>query len=432
MSKGDLRVAAVNVAFASGAVTAPFDSDIALFDFDVVLVRPPQFPKPSGPSQMETYRRFERLMATKKAEIKTLFRQGGILAVLLDVPSVYEVEKRDHRGPVTYSVNNYDFIEGHLARHLIKGSGTQITFTSSNEPFVDVIKGSNLLWTAYLANRPDAPLSDMIFFASAGAGGFLAGKMAYGEGHIILLPNLVPTLGALNESSFLEACAEYRFKRQGTKPPVWVENITVPGLDSIETSITTLDKQIAEMNAQRTIEAERAESITAYRKLLYEKGKTQLEPIVLRALDNLEFGTTPSEMVSGIHEIDGRTTTGSSPGILEVKGSKNQILQSEFSPFITKIVADADVSQRFSKGILVGNGLCESEPKDRLGDSVFSKHVLGGAKRHSVALVNSVELFWLCCALLRGDQIERERVREAILAANGYVDLKPFCGASPF
>ena len=123
---------------------------------------------------------------------------------------------------------------------------------------------------------------------------------------------------------------------------------------------------------------------------------------------------------------------GSSPGIVEVKGSRNPIVQSGFSPFVTKILADAEIKKNFSKGILVGNGLCEKEPGTRLGDSVFSPHVLEGTKRHSVALVNSVELYWLCCALLRGDSIDKSAAREAIFTGNGYVDLKPFSGQSPF
>jgi hypothetical protein len=153
----------------------------------------------------------------------------------------------------------------------------------------------------------------------------------------------------------------------------------------------------------------------------------------LRALDELEFGTTPSEVIKGTnYEIDGRTTKGSTPGILETKGSKNQIVQSEFSPLVTKVLADAEATNTFSKAILVGNGLCETEPSDRLGDKVFSSHVLTGAKLNSVALVNSVELYWLCCALLRGDKVDKAAVREAILTSKGYVDLKPFSGTSPF
>jgi len=236
----------------------------------------------------------------------------------------------------------------------------------------------------------------------------------------------------LTNPRFLEACAEYRFKRQGTVPPVWVATIAVPGLQPIEDAIAELDRKISGLQSERQLRTVDMELRVAYRKLLYEKGKAQLEPIVLRGLDDLDFGTTPSEIVAEIHEIDGRTSKGSIAGIVEVKGSKKQIAQSEFSPLVTKILADAEVKGKFSKGILVGNGLCDSEPKERLGDSVFSPHVLAGAKLNSVALINSVELYWICCSMLRGDPVAKDAVREAILTTNGYVDLKPFSGKSPF
>jgi hypothetical protein len=109
-----------------------------------------------------------------------------------------------------------------------------------------------------------------------------------------------------------------------------------------------------------------------------------------------------------------------------------QIVQDEFAPFVTKLLADWQVTNSASKGILVGNGLCEIVPNERLGERVFSSHVLDGAKRHSIALVNSVELYWLCCAILQGDHVDKAAVREAVLTGNGYIDLRPFCGKSPF
>jgi len=362
--KKKLRVISINFPFADGSVVhTPLDSDRALFDFDVVVIRPPEF---SGPwHDLAIYEHLRSVMATKKRELDSLFLQGGVLVVFLDVPDFYRVETRRYGSSGSVIVDNYDFLDNRLAGCVRKGRGDQITYNTSAEPFVSVLKKSTIAWTAYITKVPPAPLDALKFFAHAGAGGALAGKMPYGEGHIIILPNIQH----LEEDS----------------------------------------------------------------KLLYEKGKAQLEPIVLRALDDLDFGTSPGEVIEGtIHEIDGRTSKGSSPGIVEVKGSKNQISQSEFSPFVTKILADSEVKKKYSKGILVGNGLCETEPGNRLGDSVFSPHVLDGAKRNSIALINSVELYWLCCVLLRGDPVDKNAVREAILTGNGYVDLKPFSGQSPF
>jgi hypothetical protein len=94
--------------------------------------------------------------------------------------------------------------------------------------------------------------------------------------------------------------------------------------------------------------------------------------------------------------------------------------------------ADLQMSGCASKGILVGNGLCEGPPKGRLGGSVFSPHVLQVARTHSIALVDSIELYVVVCGILRGDITELEPIREKMLGTNGFVDLLPFARNSPF
>jgi hypothetical protein len=426
MSK-KLRVISIDFQFADPSVVhASLDSARALFDFDLVVIRP----QPFGESRQDltTCEYFKSVMYTKRRELHSFFSQGGVLVIFLDVPDYYRAESNRY-GQGACLINNYDFLDSNFASCLRKGSGNQVTYKSSDEPFVGVLKKTTVAWTSYLTQVPHPPLDRLRFFAHAGAGGTLGGKMPLGEGYIVVLPNVE----RLDEGAFFEACAEYRFKRQGTPPPDWAGGILVPGLQPIEAAIADLDKRIGDLQSERQLRSLELEERTAYRKLLYEKGKAQLEPIVLRALDDLDFCTSPGEVIAGtIHEIDGRTTGGSSAGIVEVKGSKNQVAQSEFSPFVTKILADAEVNKKYSKGILVGNGLCETEPSKRPGASVFSPHVLDGAKRNSVALINSVELYSLCCALLRGDSVDKNAVREAILTGNGYVDLKPFSGLSPF
>jgi hypothetical protein len=424
MSK-KLRVISINFPFSDGSVVqSNLDSAWALFDFDLVVIRPRQFDGSAIPG-LGLCRYLTSVMIKNKDELQSLFSQGGVLVVFLDLADRIQVDTGSYSDPCI--VDNYDCLHPEFFSGVTSGSGTQVTYATSDEPFVGVLRKSTVAWTSYLTKVP-ASFKDLKVFAYAGSAGVLGAKMPYGEGHIIILPNA----RHLDEGSFFDACAEYRFKRQGTTPPDWAGRVFVPGVQPIEAAIADMDARIGDLQSKRQLQIADLDGRTAYRKLLYEKGKPQLEPIVLRALDDLDFGTTPGEVIAEIHEIDGRTTKGSTTGILEVKGSKNQITQSEFSPFVTKILADAEVSKKYSKGILVGNGFCEAEPSKRTGDSVFSPHVLDGARINSVALVNSVELYWLCCELLRGDSIDKNEVREAILTGNGYVDLKPFSGQSPF
>ena len=114
---------------------------------------------------------------------------------------------------------------------------------------------------------------------------------------------------------------------------------------------------------------------------------------------------------------------------MEIKGSKKQIALDEYSPFVPKILADFKAKGTQSKGILVGNGLCEMPPRDRLGEKVFSPHVLEAAKTQSVALVNTIELYCVVSGALSGKvkTQELEQIREKVLNTNGFASLIEYC-----
>ena len=419
-----LRVISINFQFQSPQVVEEdsLATEKALFDFDVVVIRPNRINQTKA--DYASYSHLKSLMTSKQTELDRLFAQGGVLVILLDIPANLTVSTGSYSSGGTYYVNNYEFLKHNFINCIACGSGERVSYSDPSEPFVAVLKKSDVAWTAYIVKTPDYPFSSLKFFASVGAGTAIAGQMAHGEGHLIVLPNLK----RLDESSFFDACAEYRYKRQGSTPPAWVPEVFLPGLSAIESEIEVLSQQVSALQSRVAEVRQSADQLSAFRKLLYEKGKTQLEPIARRALDVLGFGTTPGGTIGTIYEIDGRTTRGAMPGIVEVKGSKKQIGLDEFSPFVVKILADHEASGVQSKGILIGNGLCETPPETRLGDAVFSQHVLDGAKRNSVALINSTELYSLCCTVLGGGIVDHNAVRDAILNANGYVDLKPFCG----
>ncbi len=316
-----------------------------------------------------------------------------------------------------------------LFQAIKNGTGDRVLANDPDEPFAKVIRESSVQWTAYFVSQPPYPLNNLRFFASNGAGACVGAVAEVGPGHVVFLPNFKE----LNEVEFVEACREYRFGREGTPPPLWVDTLWLPGEAEANNRIKGAEEDIEKVQKALGVARTQRDTLCAYKKLTFEKGKTQLEPVVRRALDVLGFATKPSEIISGTnYEIDGRTTTGSSPGILEVKGSKKQILLDDFSPLAHKLLADHQNTGKASKGILVGNGLCEDAPETRLGEGVFSRHALEAARRSSVALINSVELYWLIAGVIAGRIKDLAAVRENILTTNGYVDLRSYCPEPPF
>jgi hypothetical protein len=435
----DLKILSINFPFrTAGVIQEPtLATKRALFDFDVVVIRPYlllELPA-GGPYEVDRYGSFNRVnneMTAKIDDLSRLLSQGGLLIVILDVQQELTFHTGRHSytsGGTLYTTSNYHFLVPHFFECVRNGTGNNVEILRA-DPFSTVIKKSDVEWTAFIVSRPPDPFADPVHFARNGARSYVGGRVSLGEGNVVFLPNF----RGLNEGLFIEACREYRYEREGTPAPEWCKNVSLPGLTEADDKIMGIDETLRKVEQARREAVSERDGLLAYKKLLYEKGKTQLEPTVRRALDQIGFKTTPSETLPGAgFEIDGRTTVGSPPGILEVKGSKKQIGLDEFSPFIPKILADLKATGHQSKGILVGNGLCESPPKDRLGEKVFSPHVLEAAKTQSIALINSVELYRVVCGILAG-QIQSqhlELMREKILKTSGFVSLLEYCNGLP-
>jgi len=426
----NLKILSVNFPFRNtGVVAEPsLATKRALFDFDVVVIRPYLLlgGPAGGPYELEHHREFIRArneIRAKMDDLSRLLSQGGLLVVILDAVQVfkYHAGRFSYMSETVYTVTNYDFLDVQFSDCVSNGTGNNVEMLRP-DPFSTVIQKSIVEWTAFIVARPPYPFADPVYFARNGAKSYVGGRVSMGEGNVVFLPNFTK----LDEELFIEACREYRYEREGTPQPEWCKKVVLPGVSEAVGKIENIDKQLREIEQARREAVRERDDLLAYKKLLYEKGKTQLEPIARKALDRIGFKTTPGETIRGTgFEIDGRTTVGSCQGILEIKGSKKQIGLDEFSPFIPKILADLKSKGYQSKGILVGNGLCEALPKDRLGEKVFSSHVLDAAKTQSIALVNSVELYFVVCGVLSGKikPPDLEAIREKILKTNGFVSL---------
>lgn len=427
-----LKILSINFPFKNSEVVqqGKLSTPYALFDYDVVVIRPYIIPPVDGiewPAE-----KYQREMLGKIPEIETLLDQSGLLIVILDrcvVRKYHPSQWSYYSEGTSYCISNYDFLHYEFSGCIRNGTGERLQYVDNAHPFVPVLRSSKVQWSAYIEQRPYFPFDNMKVFARNGKTSVVGSTVHIRNGSIVFLPNLVE----LDETRFFEACRECRAEREGTPAPPWAKKVFVPGASILTNELSKLTESISQLESRAKQITEELAKVEQHKRLLYEKGKIRLEPAVRAAFDQIGFKTTPGEQIPGTdYEIDGRTTQGSTSGVLEVKGSKKQITFDELSPFIVKIVADQQSSNKSSKGILVGNGLCETPPEERLGDGVFSAHVLRAASDHSVALVNSVELYWLLCGILGGAVNNLDAVREHILGSRGYVDLRPFCSHSPF
>jgi hypothetical protein len=426
-----ISVLAINFPFKNPAVVQEdgLPTNRALFDFDVVVIRPHALRAAVHADPWGTYQRLKGEFERKHEDLWRLLHDGKLLVVILDVVDSLALDSGGYSSRQKYTVTNYDFLDDQFFISIRNGKGQRFEITNQTEPFARVLRSSSVAWTAYVGQSLPYEFRDVKMFAKSGAGSFVGGVVGPWPGHIVFLPNFKE----LDEAEFLSACREYLFAGETTPAPEWAVAVHLRGELEAAEKVKAAQQRVEE--TQRALNEAVADvgKLTAYKHLLFEKGKKHLEPIVRRALDDLGFATTSSEDILGTNfEIDGRTTTGSLPGVLEVKGSKKQIGLDEFSPFVVKMLADLQQNQKTSKGILVGNGLCLERPETRLGERVFSQHVLDAAKQHSVALINSVELYWLVTGALQGNAEKCSAIREKILCTSGYVDLRQYCGPSPF
>jgi hypothetical protein len=425
-----LKILSINFPFRNQEVAQVADLaiDRALFDYDVVVIRPYTLSRNTSRSGEES--NFAAVRAELTGKIKDLERllvSGGLLIVILAAVDVlrYHSGQYSYAGGTQYSNTNYDFLSADFHSALHNGTGTGLTFLPSENPFVEVLKRSSVRWTAYFVRDPPHPFHGAKVFAVNGKGAWVGGSVP----GIVFLPNM----DSLHEESFFDACRAFREMQEGTSPPPWTTQVFLPGEGAKLEALKTIDADIKDLQDSREkVEAE-LRKLQQLKKLLYEKGKHQLEPVVREALDVFGFKTSGGGDIPGTNfEIDGRTTEGSKPGILEVKGSKGQISLTEFTALPTKVLKDFEVTKKPSKGILVGNGLCEQEPRARLGNKVFSPHTLEAAKTTSAVLINSVELYAVACGVMTGEITTLAELREKILATNGYIDLLQFCKTTPF
>ena len=179
----EVKIISINFPFKTPWVVQEqsFATDRALFDFDVVIIRPYLLvpSNPAGTSSVESreYSVAEHEVSAKIPDIHRLLQNGGLLIVILDELQVSQYSSRGYVDRTIYTITNYDFLDQHFYTCIRNGTENRVEILDNAEPFSAVIKSARVEWTAYVAERPEHPFTDTRFFARNGAESFVAGQI---------------------------------------------------------------------------------------------------------------------------------------------------------------------------------------------------------------------------------------------------------------
>src|SRR5260370_9435513 len=148
-----LRTISVNIPFqTSSVVNVPdLSTDRALFDFEVVVIRPYSVVR-SGSSggefsvEWREYSRVKDQMERKMEDLNRLLHGGGLLVVVLNALEVLTCRTGGYTGGTIYTTTNYDFLDRHFFECVGNGSGDRVSCDSAH-PFSKVILASTVFWT---------------------------------------------------------------------------------------------------------------------------------------------------------------------------------------------------------------------------------------------------------------------------------------------
>lgn len=204
---------------------------------------------------------------------------------------------------------------------------------------------------------------------------------------------------------------------QEARVPEWIDDYSLPAEAPIADEIDRLNHELEERGQQLSAAARRAEDAARPRRLLFEKGKQTLEPIVRDALR--EVGARVDDpAVEGIE--DGLLFRGEQAAVIEIKGREGAVKQADIRQ-VVQWASDAKLRDGVAyKPLIVANPYCNTKLEDR------GEPLTGNAKSYAengeVALLTTSQLFEAVRRYQLGE-LDVDAFWSEVFQAKGVVDL---------
>lgn len=442
------RICAIGVGTVGSDITdLDLDSKRALYDFDLIIVRPGFDALAARAEPWRSDTRFlyspgsgnvQDQFAFWKGQIEEALSQGKTVFVLGAQPERLAMARREKPFRLLGALPEPDYF---VESYSILPEQPKITNAGGTQIVLDT--GSEAIAKYWDALRPHSTYSchfdheagKSILKTATGdhsVGMILPG--VFGGRYVFLpdVPNLGPEMSGVGNKGFPLAellrgiDTELRSTYERTPPPEWAgrSEFQLATINNANEEISKLDAKIQELDNEVGKQERRISAVEPLRALLYEQSGA-LEDAVILALKVLGFKAEYFD--NGTEQFDALFESPEGRFLGEVEGrNKKAIAVKKFRQLADNVNSfmDHDDQEDEPKGVLFGNGSRQIDPADR-GDC-FTSTVIKRAENRSMALVDTSELFQVVKYLDANDDPEfATSVRLAMFSAVGLVIFPP-------
>jgi len=245
----------------------------------------------------------------------------------------------------------------------------------------------------------------------------VAMELPVGIGKLILLPPN-SCKDAEKVGGILRNCLEGLDGIPSSPPSIdWLGAFTLPGEKAIGDEIKKVEQEISALGEERQKQMSRLEGVVKYKVLLWAKHKHPLEGVVRAALRLIGFNVLEDDQYPEDYDIFAKE--GDLFLVGEVEGSKGQIDVQKYRQLLAYCEQERVDKGHKVKGLLIGNGLCEQNPKER-GEQ-FSPQTIRGCESQKFCYMTTYTLYVIVESILanRTDEALKEQIKEKILGTEG-------------
>lgn len=450
-----IKVASVNKNLEHDLINnITLDSAHSLTDFDVVIIDPKGFsstwtsPASLGKIKQDTDgiyytdTRYDHgvgiqiynIFSKRREEIKKLLSisQGIVICYLRSSESVLRIRHSIYGNLIEEVLNIYSWLpeysferfENNIRFHgnfpddtnFVDRMGKEIVFVEQSHPFSKYFYAykSQIHFECMIES-----LEKMEQFLKAIARNkvqeIISCEIDIKGGKIIFIP---PNLSQdpKKEAGVLLGCIggvfEYGIE---TPPPPWIIKYSLPNENKNMAKLEQLNKKISGFQKERQKLEEEQINIEKFKRLLYEKGKRTLEPLVREAFKLIGFNVLNPDKYK--EEYDLYIKEKDLTIIGEIEGTDNSPIDiDKYRQLLDYIESEQDKGAK-CKGILIGNAYKDINPIER--QEQFSQHAIKRCENREFCRITTYQLFEIVKKIFSGiDGPKLEKLRKDIIDCN--------------